>query len=53
MIVFMENIEPPLPLDPQRDAELLRLRLETIAVEDHWVRNFIGRLAGVGRETKH
>jgi hypothetical protein len=53
MIIFMENIEPPLPLVPQTDDEIRRLRLEALTVEDRWVRNFIDRLAGVDRDTKH
>jgi hypothetical protein len=53
MMIFMERIEPPPPLVQQTDAELLKLRLEAITVEDHWVRDFIDRLAGIDRETKH
>jgi hypothetical protein len=53
MMIFMGRIEPPPPLVPQTNDEQLRLRLEAIAAEDRWVRNFIDRLAGVDPDTKH
>jgi hypothetical protein len=53
MMTFIEKIEPPPPLVPLTDDEQLKLRLEAIAREDLWVKNFIDRLAGVVRDMKH
>ena len=50
MMVFMEQIEPPPPLVSPTVDEQLQLRLEAIAEEDRWVKNFIDRLAGVIQE---
>jgi hypothetical protein len=53
MMVFMEKIEPPRPRVPLTDDELVRLRMEAIASEDLWVKNFIDRLAGVVQDMTH
>jgi hypothetical protein len=52
-MIFMEKIEPARPLLPLTDDELVRLRMEAIANEDLWVKNFIDRLAGVVQDMKH
>jgi hypothetical protein len=53
MMIFMEKIEPPRPLVPLTDDELVRLRMEAIANEELWVKSFIDRLAGVVQDMKH
>jgi hypothetical protein len=52
MMIFMERIAPP-PALPLTADERLKLKLESIAIEDRWVRNFIDRLAGIDRDTRH
>jgi hypothetical protein len=51
MMMYQVKIAPP--LSPLNDDEQKKLRMETIASEDLWVEDFIGRLAGVIRDTKH
>jgi hypothetical protein len=50
MMIFMEKIEPPPRVVPLTDEEQVRLRMEAIATEDLWVKNFINRLAGVAHD---
>ena len=52
MMFFMEKIEPP-PLVPLTDAESLKLKMEALEKEDLWLKNFIGRLAGLVKDSKH
>jgi hypothetical protein len=52
MLIFIEQIEPPPPLVSPTDDGQLKLRLEAIAEEDRWVKNFIDRLAGVIQDPK-
>jgi hypothetical protein len=49
MIIFMERIEPPPPIVQVTDDESVKLKMEAIASEDRWVRNFIDCLTGVVR----
>jgi hypothetical protein len=51
MMIYQEKIAPPLV--PLTADERTTLRLEAIANEDRWVKNFIDRLAGVVRASKH
>jgi hypothetical protein len=51
MMVYQEKIAPPLA--PLTHEEEMKLRTESIASEDRWVRNFIDRLAGVTPDVKH
>jgi hypothetical protein len=51
MMIYYEKIAPPLA--PLTDEEQKKVRLEAIEREDLWVRNFINRLAGVVRDSKH
>jgi hypothetical protein len=51
MMVYQEKIAPPLV--PPTDEEQVKLRIESMASEDRWVKNFIDRLAGVVRDVKH
>jgi hypothetical protein len=53
MTIYMKKIEPPPPLVPLADDEQWQLKMEAIASEDLWVKNFIDRLAGVARDLKH
>ena len=47
MMIYQEKIAPPLV--PLTDDEQMKLKLESIASEDRWVRKFIDRLAGIDR----
>jgi hypothetical protein len=38
---------------PLTDDEQMKLITEAVASEDHWVKDFIDRLAGVVRDLKH
>jgi hypothetical protein len=49
MMIYQEKIPPPVPLT---DDERWKLKMEAIASDDLWVRNFIHRLAGVVRDKK-
>jgi hypothetical protein len=51
MIIYQENIAPPLA--PLNRDEQKKLQMERAASEDHWVEDFINRLAGVIRDIKH
>jgi hypothetical protein len=51
MIIYMEKIAPP-PL-PLTADEQWKLKMQAIASEDRWVKNFIDRLAGVDQDLKH
>jgi hypothetical protein len=51
MMVYQEKIAPP--LIPLTDEEEMKLKRESIASEDRWVRNFIDRLAGIVPNAKH
>jgi hypothetical protein len=46
MMIYTEKIEPPPPLVPLTNEELLKLKMEAIVDEDRWVKNFIDRLVG-------
>jgi hypothetical protein len=52
-MIYPENIDPPPPLAPLTDAEQRRLKIDAIASEDLWVKDFIDRLAGLVRDLKH
>jgi hypothetical protein len=51
MMIYQEKIAPPLA--PLTADEQTTLRLEAIAKEDRWVKEFIDRLAGAVRDLKH
>jgi hypothetical protein len=50
MMVYSEKIPPPLPL--LTDEERNKLRLEAVERENLWVKNFIGHLAGIARDSE-
>ena len=52
MMIYQEKIAPPLPF-PLTDGEQMKVIAEAVASEDRWVKDFIGRLAGVVRDLKH
>jgi hypothetical protein len=53
MMIYTEKIDAPPPLVPLTDAEQWQLKMDAIASEDLWVKDFIARLAGVVRDIKH
>jgi hypothetical protein len=52
MMIYQEKIAPPLPI-PLTDGEQMKVIAQAVASEDRWVKDFIGRLAGVVRDLKH
>jgi hypothetical protein len=53
MMVYLEKIDPPMPIVPLTAEDRLKLRREEQASDDIWVKNFIDDLAGVIRDLKH
>jgi hypothetical protein len=50
MMIFMEKIEPPPPIVPVADEELIAQLAERLEREDRWIRNFVDGLAGILRK---
>lgn len=51
MMIYQEKIAPPIV--PLNDNEQREAQKQITASEDHWVEDFINRLAGVIRDIKH
>jgi hypothetical protein len=50
MMIFMEKIEPPPPVVPVTDEELIVQLAERQEQEDRRVKNFVDGLAGILRK---
>ena len=51
MMVFREQTDPPPPL-ALTDEKQVKLKVEALASDDHWVKEIIDGLRGVLREAK-
>jgi hypothetical protein len=51
MMIYQEKIAPPLAA--LTEEEEMKLKRESIAREDRWVRNIIDRLADIAPNAKH